>query len=146
MERSAVARGFLDSKRRFKKINELFKNDNYLLIAALIKESLVGFCWGSAINGEEISKIIGRHFPMEKIFLFINELAVVPDFRGKKIGQKLLERAIELSGRENISGWLLRTEEKALEARHIYTKAGFVDMKIKDKSSTKSSTFFVKYV
>jgi GNAT superfamily N-acetyltransferase len=136
---------FWTAKDAINKINELFGKDSYLLIAALIKERLVGFSWGSVVNGKDISEIIGRHFPLEKIFFFINELAVVPDFRGKKVGQRLLERIMRLSARENISGWCLRTEKKALEARHVYIKAGFRDLKIKDKLA-KSSTFFIKYV
>ncbi|MEM6686997.1 MAG: helix-turn-helix domain-containing GNAT family N-acetyltransferase, partial [Bacteroidota bacterium] len=60
----------------------------------------------------------------------LSKMAVSPAFRGKKIGQKLLQYCIDFAKDNNISKFILYSNRKLENAIYIYEKYGFVEIPI----------------
>jgi len=89
--------------------NELTNNlfSNYL--GAFINSNLVGFVGMWAIVNE------GQ----------ITNIAVLPEYRCKKIATKLLEKLVSFSKTKNIEALYLEVRFSNLEAQNLYRKFGF---------------------
>jgi len=68
-----------------------------------------------------LSLLINRHARSLRIY----SVAVHPDFRGKGIGQLLMNRAVEMAHEESSKKITLEVNVSNLSAIHLYAKNGF---------------------
>ncbi|GAA4325539.1 GNAT family N-acetyltransferase [Christiangramia aestuarii] len=62
----------------------------------------------------------------------LTKMAVKPAFRGKKIGQKLLEHTLEYSRKKGWEKLIIYSNRKLENAIHLYKKSGFVEIPIEE--------------
>jgi len=118
------------------------------------EESIVGFTIGYKISRQELRDIsktknldrlfssawwgriirwIRRVLKIPQEVFYIAEFGVDPNRRGERIGQSLANAILAAVREDRIfKAIVLRTEEEALAARHIYALAGFREMGIRD--------------
>lgn len=58
-------------------------------------------------------------------FGYVEDLVVDPDYRGMKIGRKLLERGIQWARENNFPGVMLETQDDNVPACLLYQSCGF---------------------
>ena len=67
--------------------------------------------------------------PTEKNHVFeLTKMAVLPELRGKKIGQKLLKHCIDFGRSRKLKGLILYSNTKLENAIYLYRKYGFVEL------------------
>lgn len=72
--------------------------------------------------------------------LNIHDLAVLPEWRGRGVGRRLLEAAEERARREGCCRLTLEVQEDNLRARGLYERFGFTDYVIGDSAPTRFLT------
>ncbi len=70
---------------------------------------------------------------MEGIFE-LTKMAVSPEKRGFKIGQKLMQHCIDFAKEQNLVGLMLYSNRKLENAIYIYRKYGFVEIPVEENS------------
>ena len=58
-------------------------------------------------------------------YVFIEDISVVKDFRGKGVGTALIQKTIEWAKKEGMDGLALETQDNNLLACRFYSKCGF---------------------
>ena len=76
------------------------------------------------VDGEFAGRIIVRK-DWNK-FLFVEDISVLKDFRGRGVGTALVNKAIEWAKNEGMKGLALETQDNNLLACRFYLKCGFV--------------------
>ncbi|WP_299130830.1 GNAT family N-acetyltransferase [uncultured Winogradskyella sp.] len=66
--------------------------------------------------------------------LELTKMAVLPEERGQKIGQKLLQHCIDFAKSKNLEALLLYSNTKLENAIYLYRKYGFKDLKLESNS------------
>ena len=61
----------------------------------------------------------------------ITNIAVHPDYRGRKIGERIVQALIELAQKENMNKMTLEVRVSNEPARNLYKKQGFTDCGIR---------------
>nr|WP_298420595.1 GNAT family N-acetyltransferase [uncultured Kordia sp.] len=64
----------------------------------------------------------------------LSKMAVSVSFRGKKIGQQLLQHCLDFSKAQNFQKLLLYSSRKLKNALYIYEKYGFVEIPIEENN------------
>jgi ribosomal protein S18 acetylase RimI-like enzyme len=99
--------------------------------------AVIGFSWGYEISKKEMRSISNGNIlddlfdDQEKCF-YIDDLGVNSQYRAKGVGRKLSELLIGSAKRNGIGKIILRTDEKALSARNLYTKLGLRELSARD--------------
>jgi len=116
---------------------------------AFTDDKVIGFTWGYEISKENLREISGVKsldvlFRNGRVF-YIDELGVSSPFRKKKIGEQLSNSLI-INARNScgIQYFTLRTDIKAIAARNLYAKLGFVDLHIQDAKYSQRTYWFLK--
>ena len=69
----------------------------------------------------------------------LTKMAVLPDLRGYKIGQKLLQHCIDFGKDQGLEALMLYSARKLENAIHIYRKFGFIELQLEKNSPYKRS-------
>lgn len=78
--------------------------------------------------------------PSKNIGIFeLTKMAVSPEKRGFKIGQKLMQHCIDFAKEQNLVGLMLYSNTKLENAIFIYRKFGFVEIPVEEDSPYKRS-------
>ncbi|MUU77240.1 GNAT family N-acetyltransferase [Winogradskyella endarachnes] len=80
-------------------------------------------------------KVVGTAALMpttETGFFELTKMAVLPEKRGQKIGQQLLQHCIDFGKTKNLKGLLLYSSRKLENAIYLYRKYGFVEIKVEE--------------
>lgn len=88
----------------------------------------------------ENSKVLGTValMPHNEDFFELTKMAVSPEARGKKIGQKLMQHCIDFSKSQKMK-LLLYSNTKLENAIYIYRKFGFIEIPVEENSPYKRS-------
>jgi GNAT superfamily N-acetyltransferase len=115
----------------YNEIDHGFNDDNLrAIVGAFLKKGMIIL----AIN-DDTNKIIGFISCIESSAIYargnfgvINELYILPEFRSRKIGQRLIDFIIEIAQKNNWSRLELDTPEveKSEKTIRFYKKEGFV--------------------
>jgi ribosomal protein S18 acetylase RimI-like enzyme len=87
-------------------------------------------------------KIVGTVALMptnEHGILELTKMAVLPEVRGQKIGQRLLQHCIDFGKQKNLDALLLYSNTKLENAIYLYRKFGFKELELEDNSPYKRS-------
>lgn len=76
---------------------------------------------------------------LNKSVLELTKMAVSPNLRGLKIGQKLMQHCIDFSKNQNLEGLILYSNTKLENAIYIYKKFGFEVIPVELNSPYKRS-------
>jgi len=71
---------------------------------------------------------------IEKNVFELSKMAVSPEFRGKKIGQKLMQYCIDFAQDNNFEKLILYSNRKLENAIYIYKKYGFIEIPVEKES------------
>ncbi len=78
--------------------------------------------------------------PTKDIGIFeLTKMAVSPEKRGLKIGQKLMQHCIDFSKEQKFKGLTLYSNRKLDNAIYIYRKYGFIEIPVEENSPYKRS-------
>ena len=113
------------------------KSDAICFFSKLATE-VVAFSWGYFVTQEQLGKISGSSdlvyiFENNNRVFYVSELGVDIAHRREGAGADLTEKLIESAIRQGASMFILRTDIKALPARSLYSKLGFVELPINDQ-------------
>jgi len=119
--------------------------------AALGKEGdVIGFTLGYEVFKDDLRDIsqgrdldwlfsslwkdwISRFFRIPRKVFYIVEFGVDPSRQGEGVGQSLVAALLNsVQGEGIFKAIVLRTEEEALAARHIYSRTGFQELNVRD--------------
>ena len=75
----------------------------------------------------------------DKGLLELSKMAVSPEKRGLKIGQKLMQHCINFAKQRKLKGLLLYSNTKLENAIYIYRKYGFRELALEPNSPYKRS-------
>lgn len=97
-----------------------------------------GFIFFAMKNGTVVGTV--ALMPTEKKgTLELTKMAVLPQVRGQKIGQKLLQHCIDFGKSQNLDGLLLYSNTKLENAIYLYRKYGFKELELEPESPYKRS-------
>ena len=87
-----------------------------------------------AIKNEKVVGTVAL-MPTEKSgILELTKMAVLPEERGQKIGQQLLQHCIDFGKSQNLKALLLYSSTKLKNAIYLYRKYGFVELELEKDS------------
>ena len=87
-----------------------------------------------AIKNEKVAGTVAL-MPTEKSgILELTKMAVLPEERGLKIGQQLLQHCIDFGKSQNLEALLLYSNRKLENAIYLYRKYGFVELELEKDS------------
>lgn len=69
----------------------------------------------------------------------LTKMAVLPNHRGSKIGQQLMQHCIDFAKKEKFKGLMLYSNTKLENAIYIYLKYGFIEIPVEPNSPYKRS-------
>ena len=69
----------------------------------------------------------------------LTKMAVLPNLRGLKIGQHLLQYSIDFAKKRQLNTLILYSSLKLENAIYIYRKYGFIELELENKSPYKRS-------
>ena len=90
-----------------------------LILLAKINHTYVGIC----------TAFIGISTFYARPYFNVHDIAVLPAYRDKGVGQQLLESLIEIARQRNYCKITLEVRHDNLPAQHLYRKLGFEDTK-----------------
>ena len=76
----------------------------------------------------------------------LTKMAVSPEFRGQKIGQKLLEHCIAFARTEQFNRLLLYSSRKLENAIYLYRKFVFAEIEVEDNCPYKRCDIKMEYL
>lgn len=71
---------------------------------------------------------------MEKSVFELTKMAVKPGYRGKKIGQRLMEHSLKYAKSQNWDKLIIYSNRKLENAIHLYKKYGFAEIPIENNN------------
>ena len=98
------------------KFEELESNEDYKFVSAVDGDKLVGFC-SVVINHDIIKK--------KKPIIMLWNLRIHPDYRRKKIGQKIMSFIEEYGKQNGVDFIFLGCDAENQSARQFYKKLGY---------------------
>lgn len=105
---------------------------------------IIGFTWGYEVTEEEMRLISGTA-QMDNFFkdgnrvFYINELGVSSDARVKGVGLQLSSNLLDWTEANGFMTILLRTDLRAMPARTLYARLGFVELDVIDAKEQQRS-------
>ncbi|MEL4308379.1 GNAT family N-acetyltransferase [Joostella sp. CR20] len=115
-------------------------------VLANCKENIIDT--GGAIYFAKIDKNIVGCFAFYKIGenrFELTKMAVSPNFRGQKIGQQLLQFAINAAKEKQFDELLLYSSRKLENAIYLYRKYGFIEVPLEENSPYKRADIKMVY-
>lgn len=98
------------------KFEELESNEDYKFVSAVDGDKLVGFC-SVVINHDIVEK--------QKPIIMLWNLRIHPDYRRKKIGQKIMSFIEEYGKQNGVDFIFLCCDAENQSARQFYKKLGY---------------------
>lgn len=78
--------------------------------------------------------------PTKKATIFeLTKMAVSPEYRGHKLGQKLMQHCLDFAKKHAIKELILYSNRKLENAIYIYKKFGFIEVPVEENSPYKRS-------
>lgn len=87
-----------------------------------------------ALKDEKIIGTVALMPTEEKGLLELTKMAVLPEERGQKIGQLLLQHCIDFGKKQKLKGLLLYSSSKLENAIYLYRKYGFKELELEKDS------------
>jgi len=103
-----------------------------------------GFIFFAQLNNTIVGTFALLPLPEQQAYE-LTKMAVSPDCRGQKIGQKLLEFCVDFATRKNDFRLLLYSSRKLENAIHLYRKYGFVEIPVEDHCAYKRCDIKMEY-
>ena len=92
-----------------------------------------------AMKDEKVVGTVALMPTEESGILELTKMAVLPEERGQKIGQQLLQHCINFGKAQNLKGLLLYSNTKLENAIYLYRKYGFKELELETDSPYKRS-------
>ncbi|WP_086030041.1 bifunctional helix-turn-helix transcriptional regulator/GNAT family N-acetyltransferase [Tenacibaculum holothuriorum] len=103
-----------------------------------------GHIFFAKLNNEIVGTV--ALMPKEETFE-LTKMAVSPNHRGHKIGQKLMQHCIDFAKNElNLNNLILYSNTKLENAIYIYRKYGFIEIPVEENSPYKRSDIKMKLI
>ena len=88
-----------------------------------------GYIFFAQVNDEIVGTV--ALMAMKTIAYYeLTKMAVSPEFRGQKIGQKLMQYCIDFANRNRFKSLIIYSSRKLENAIYIYKKYGFVEIPV----------------
>ena len=115
----------------------LSKPENYIINKG-------GYIFFAKINNTIVGTYALMPLPKQEAFE-LTKMAVSPDYRGQKIGQKLLQHCINFAKASHFNRLLLYSSQKLENAIYLYKKFGFMEIKVEDNCPYKRCDIKMEY-
>ena len=83
-------------------------------------------------------------YPLDEETCELRKMYFVPQIRGKGLGRRILERAVDHARRLNFKAIVLETNSALKEAIHLYTRFGFVPTRMEHVSARVDQAFILR--
>lgn len=103
--------------------NEVLSNPEDYII------SKGGYIFFAMFDEQVVGTVALMPTPDDDIFE-LTKMAVLPEYRGHKIGQELLKHCIEFSKSIKLSGLMLYSNTRLKNAIYLYRKYGFIELNL----------------
>jgi ribosomal protein S18 acetylase RimI-like enzyme len=110
---------YLEEAYAHEKLNEELNNPNSFFYFAILDEKVIGYL--------KLNKGVSQTELKNNDALEIERIYVLKDFHGKKVGQLLFDKAIEIAKEQQVAYVWLGVWEENKRALQFYTKNGFVE-------------------
>jgi ribosomal protein S18 acetylase RimI-like enzyme len=110
---------YLEEAYSFEKLNEEINNSNSFFYFAIMDEKVIGYLKLN-MGGSQTELKDNDAIEIERIY-------VLKDFHGKKVGQLLFDKAIEVAKAKHVAYVWLGVWEENKRALQFYTKNGFIE-------------------
>ena len=110
---------YLEEAYSFEKLNEEINNPNSLFYFAMLDKKVIGYL--------KLNMGVSQTELKDNDALEIERIYVLKDFHGKKVGQLLFDKAIEIAKAQQVAYVWLGVWEENKRALQFYTKNGFVE-------------------
>ncbi|WP_290700213.1 GNAT family N-acetyltransferase [Lacinutrix sp.] len=104
-----------------------------------------GYIFFAELNNQIVGTYALMPLPKQNAFE-LTKMAVSPDYRGQKIGQKLLEHCITFAKTEAFNRLLLYSSTKLENAIYLYRKFGFIEIEVEDNCPYKRCDIKMEYL
>ena len=110
---------YLEVAYSFEKLNEELNNPNSFFYFAMLDQKVIGYL--------KLNLGASQTELKDKDAIEIERIYVLKDFHGKKVGQLLFDKAIEIAKAQHVTYVWLGVWEENKRALQFYTKNGFVE-------------------
>lgn len=131
--RDEIAQFYFDNLRKCSCLNHYTYDEAYEKIGALIEHLENGTCIAyGAFEGNEIIGYIWAypHSFREENRIYVNEISIKEEYRGKRYGKQLLEAVEEKAAEMDIYVLYLHAEANNQRALDFYKSSGYVEERI----------------
>lgn len=90
-----------------------------------------GYIFFAKLKGKIVGTVALMPMQIKQTFE-LTKMAVSPELRGQKIGQKLMQYCIDFSKANTITNLIIYSSRKLDNAIHIYKKYGFVEIPVEE--------------
>ncbi len=103
-----------------------------------------GYIFFAKYKGEVVGTV--ALMPMKERNIYeLTKMAVSPEYRGLKIGQKLMEHCIDFAKQHNFNSLILYSNRILENAIYIYRKYGFIEIPVEPNSPYKRSDIKMEF-
>jgi ribosomal protein S18 acetylase RimI-like enzyme len=110
---------YLEEAYSFEKLNDELNNPNSFFYFAMLDEKVIGYLKLN-MGGSQTELKDNDALEIERIY-------VLREFHGKKVGQILFDKAIEVANKQLVAYVWLGVWEENKRALQFYTKNGFIE-------------------
>ncbi|APY00407.1 GNAT family N-acetyltransferase [Lacinutrix venerupis] len=103
-----------------------------------------GYIFCAEVNNIIVGTYALMPLPKQNAFE-LTKMAVSPNFRGQKIGQKLLQHCIKFAKANNFNRLLLYSSRKLENAIYLYRKFGFKEIEVENNCPYKRCDIKMEY-
>ena len=103
-----------------------------------------GYIFLARLNKQVVGTFALMPLPEQNAFE-LTKMAVSPEYRGQKIGQKLLEHCIDFAKAEQFNRLLLYSSRKLENAIYLYRKFGFIEIEVEANCPYKRCDIKMEY-
>ncbi|WP_397362862.1 GNAT family N-acetyltransferase [Olleya sp. R77988] len=103
-----------------------------------------GFIFFAKLNNQIVGTV--ALMPIQEKGTFeLTKMAVLPEFRGFKIGQKLMQHCLGFAKKQSFNRLLLYSSRKLENAIYIYRKYGFIEVEVEPNCPYKRCDIKMEY-
>lgn len=121
------------------KVYQLSLLDSSISLLAIKDNKIIGFALGiqlSIHNDEKLKNLTEEYFNLDKVF-YNAELGVLPEYRGRGIGSKLVNKRLLFAKDMGYETICMRTKKEGSMSISLYRRIGFKILEgVEDLSST----------
>ena len=110
---------YLEEAYSFEKLNEELNNPNSFFYFAMLDKKVIGYL--------KLNMGVSQTELKDNDALEIERIYVLNDFNGKKVGQLLFDKTIEIAKAQQVAYVWLGVWEENKRALQFYTKNGFIE-------------------